>query len=117
MASRRTHARSSKRTRELMAEVRVASLADLAPGQPVRAEAAGAAIVLARVGDQVFGCGDTCAHKGGALSGGRLTGARLASPRHGWAYAVRARASAFPRRGARAPPHPGRPDADGVFVE
>src|SRR5207245_11172682 len=106
MSSRRTHDRSSKRTRELMAEVRVASLADLAPGQPVRAEAAGAAIVLARAGDQVFACGDTCAHKGGPLSGGRLTGARLACPWHGWMYDVRPGESVVTGRGARVPPAP-----------
>jgi len=100
-----------------MAEVRVASLADLAPGQPVRAEAAGAAIVLARVGDQVFACGDTCAHKGGPLSGGRLTGARLACPWHGWMYDVRTGECVVPGRGARVPTYPVRIEADEVFVE
>jgi len=100
-----------------MAEVRVASLADLAPGQPVRAEAAGAAIVLARVADQVFACGNTCAHKGGPLSGGRLTGARLACPWHGWMYDVRTGECVFPGRGARVPTYPVRIDADEVFVE
>src|SRR5262249_59280140 len=88
-SSKRTRDRCSERTRELMAEVRVARLADVVSGQPVRAEAAGTTIVLARVGDQVFACGDTCAHKGGPLSGGRLTGARLACPWHGWMYDLR----------------------------
>src|SRR6266849_4242873 len=89
MSSKRTHDQSSKRTRELMASVRVAKLADVTPGQPPRMEVGGAAVALARVGDQVFACGDTCAHKGGPLSGGRLTGTRLACPWHGWMYDVR----------------------------
>jgi len=100
-----------------MATVRVARLADLTPGQPQRAEIGGAAIVLARVGDQVFACGDTCAHKGGPLSGGRLTGARLACPWHGWMYDVRTGECVFPGRGARVPTYPVRIDADEVFVE
>src|SRR5437899_12108641 len=89
-----------------MATVRVARLADLTPGQPQRAEIGGAAIVVARVGDQVFACGDTCAHKGGPLSGGRLPGARLACPWHGWMYDGRTGECVFQGRGAVVPPSP-----------
>ncbi len=100
-----------------MAPVRVAKLADVTPGQPLRVEVGGAAVVLARIGDQVFACGDTCAHKGGPLSGGTLTGTRLACPWHGWMYDVRTGDCVFPGRGARVPSYPVRVDADQVFVE
>src|SRR6059036_1916566 len=100
-----------------MAEVRVARLADVIPGQLLLAEAAGTAIVLARVGDQMFACGDTCAHKGGPLSSGKLTGTRLACPWHGWMYDVRTGECVFPVRGARVPTYPVRIEADEVFVE
>ncbi len=100
-----------------MAVVRVAKLADVTPGQPPRVEVGGAAVVLARVGDQVFACGDTCAHKGGPLSGGKLTGTRLACPWHGWMYDVRTGDCVFPGRGARVPSYPVRVDAGEVFVE
>ena len=42
-----------------MAEVRVARLAELVAGKLLRADAAATAIVLARVGDQVFACENT----------------------------------------------------------
>ena len=100
-----------------MAAVRVAMLADVAAGQPVRVEVDGTAIVLTRVGDQVFACGDTCAHKGGPLSGGKLSGTRLACPWHGWMYDVRTGECVFPGRGARVPTYPVRVAADEVFVE
>src|SRR5207247_10071137 len=103
MSSRRTHDRSSKRTRELMAEVRVASLADLAPGQPVRAEAAGAAIVLARVGDQVFACGNTCAPRAARLpaAGPRARGSP--GPCQGGLYDVGTGESSSPVPGLGSP--------------
>jgi nitrite reductase/ring-hydroxylating ferredoxin subunit len=100
-----------------MAAVRVVKLADIAVGEPMRIELDGSAIVLTRVGEQVFACGDTCAHKGGPLSGGKLTGTRLACPWHGWMYDVRTGECVFPGRGARVPTYPVRVEADEVFVE
>ena len=100
-----------------MPAVRVAKLADVIPGQPLRVEVGGAAVALARVGDQVFARGDTCAHKGGPLSSGRLTGTRLACPWHGWMYDVRTGACVFPGRGASVPSYPVRVDGDEVYVE
>jgi len=67
-----------------MPAVRVAKLADVIPGQPLRVEVGGAAVALARVGDQVFACGDTCAHKGGPLSEGIVHGRKVACPLHNW---------------------------------
>ena len=100
-----------------MATVRVAALADVAAGHPVRVDVDGAAIVVIRVGDQVFACGDTCAHKGGPLSGGKLSGTRLACPWHGWMFDVRTGECVFPGRGARVPTYPVSIEDGEVFVQ
>ena len=80
--------------------VKVASLDDIAPGQPVLVVVHGARVVLARVGDAVYACADVCVHRGGPLSEGKLTGTRLVCPWHGWMYDVRTGQCSFPERGA-----------------
>jgi nitrite reductase (NADH) small subunit/3-phenylpropionate/trans-cinnamate dioxygenase ferredoxin subunit len=97
--------------------VRVARLEEVPPGRPVRVEVDGTAIVLARVGDHVYACGETCAHRGGPLSEGRLSGSRLACPWHGWSFDVRTGECLFPGRGARVPSYPARVEGDDVWVE
>ena len=100
-----------------MADRRVASLVDVPVGRPLAVEVEGARIVLARVGDAVFACGDVCAHRGGRLSEGRLSGPRLACPLHGWIYDVRTGQCVFPARGGQVSAYPVRIVDDGVFVE
>jgi nitrite reductase/ring-hydroxylating ferredoxin subunit len=98
-------------------EIRAASLQHVPPGRPRLVELDGARIVLVRVGEQVFACGDTCAHKGGPLSEGKLSGTRLACPWHGWIYDVRTGQCAFPGRGASVASYKARIEANDVFVE
>lgn len=98
-------------------DVRAASLEEVPPGQPRLVELNGARVVLVRVGEQVYACGDACAHKGGPLSEGKLSGTRLACPWHGWIYDVRTGQCAFPGRGARVPSYKVRLDASEIFVE
>lgn len=100
-----------------MAERRVASLTDVPVGRPVAVVVEGARVVLARVGDTVYACGDVCAHRGGHLSEGRLSGPRLACPLHGWIYDVRTGRCLFPARGDSVPSYPVRVEGDGIFVE
>lgn len=100
-----------------MGERRVASLADVPAGRPVAVEVEGTRVVLARVGEQVYACGDVCAHRGGHLSEGKLSGPRLACPLHGWIYDVRTGQCVFPGRGGSVPAYPVRLDGEGVFVE
>lgn len=83
--------------------VRAGALEGLPAGRPMRVEVEGATVVLVRVGDAVYACGETCAHRGGPLGEGRLTGTRLACPWHGWMYDVRTGECVFPGRGARVP--------------
>lgn len=96
---------------------RVASLDEVPAGRPKLVEVEGIRIVLARVGESVYACGDVCAHRGGPLSEGKLTGGRLACPWHGWMYDVRTGQCVFPGRGAGVPVYPVRMDAGQIFVE
>jgi nitrite reductase/ring-hydroxylating ferredoxin subunit len=84
-------------------ETRLLALEELEPGRPRLVETAGVRVVVTRVGDAVYACGDVCAHKGGPLSEGRLSGTRLACPWHGWSYDVRTGECVFPGRGAKVP--------------
>ena len=96
---------------------RVASLDEVPVGQPKLVELDGTRVVLARVGDAVYACGDVCSHRGGPLSEGKLNGARLACPWHGWMYDVRTGQCLFPGRGAGVPSYPVRVEAGEVLVE
>ena len=100
-----------------MSLVRAASFAAVPTGRPTLVEISGARVVLARVGDDVYACGDTCAHQGGPLGEGRLTGTRLACPWHGWLYDVRTGQCVFPGRGASVSSYPTRIDGDAVWVD
>jgi nitrite reductase/ring-hydroxylating ferredoxin subunit len=96
---------------------RAAALVDVPAGQPTRVELAGTPVVLTRVGESVYACGDVCSHRGGALHEGRLSGVKLACPLHGWLYDVRTGQCLFPPRGAAVPSYPVRVEGDSVFVE
>ncbi len=100
-----------------MSEVRAASLDEVSAGQPKLVELNGARVVLARVGEAIYACGDVCAHRGGPLSEGRLSGPRLACPWHGWIYDVRTGQCTFPGRGAGVPAYRVRIDADDIWVD
>ena len=96
---------------------RVASVAEVPAGQLKLVELDGTRIVLARVGDRVYACGDTCAHQGGPLSEGKLSGSRLACPWHGWMYDVRTGECVMPKRGGRVASYQVRVEAGDVWVE
>jgi nitrite reductase/ring-hydroxylating ferredoxin subunit len=96
---------------------RVASLDEVPAGQPKVVELDGIRVVLARVGDAVYACGDVCTHRGGPLGEGKLNGARLACPWHGWMFDVRTGECVFQGRGASVPSYPVRLEAGEVLVE
>lgn len=100
-----------------MTEIRAASLDELEPSRPTLVELAGIRVVVIRVGDAVYACGDVCAHRGGPLSEGKLSGIRLACPWHGWIYDVRTGGCVFPGRGASVPSYRVRVDRNDVWVE
>ena len=96
---------------------RVASLDEVSAGRPKLVELEGTRVVLARVGDAVYACGDVCSHRGGPLSEGKLNGVRLACPWHGWMYDVRTGQCLFPGRGASVPSYPVRVEAGEILLE
>ena len=96
---------------------RVASLDEVPAGQPTLVDLDGTRIVLARIGDAVYACGEVCTHRGGPLSQGKLAGTRLACPWHGWMYDVRTGQCLFPGRGASVPTYRVRVEAGAIFVE
>jgi nitrite reductase (NADH) small subunit len=95
----------------------VASLEELPASRPLLVDVNGTRVVLARVGDGVFACSDTCAHQGGPLSEGRLSGNRLACPWHGWMYDVRTGECVLPGRGMRVPSFPVHVEAGEIWVD
>jgi nitrite reductase/ring-hydroxylating ferredoxin subunit len=97
-------------------EVRVARLADIAPGSVTRVEVEGRGVVLARVGDAVHALGDECAHQGGPLGEGKLSGPRLTCPWHGWMFDVKTGTCLMPSRGGAVPSYATRVDGDDVWV-
>jgi len=97
--------------------VRAASLDEVTAGQPRLVVLHGTRIVLVRVAESVYACGDVCAHRGGPLSEGKLSGTRLACPWHGWMYDVRTGECSFPGRGAGVPSYPVRIEGNDIFVE
>lgn len=99
-----------------MSDVRVVRLDELQPDQPKLVEVEGARIVLARVGESVYACGDTCVHQGGPLSEGKLVGTRLTCPWHGWMYDVRTGTCLMPSRGGPVRSYPARVEADEVWI-
>ena len=100
-----------------MTAVRAASLAEVPAGGCRLAEVNGIRVVLARVGEQVYACADTCSHRGGPLGEGKLAGARLTCPWHGWMYDVRTGQCLFPPRGAAVAIYPVRVEGGEVWVE
>ena len=97
--------------------VRVARLDELVAGEPRLVEVDGVRVVLARVGDNVYACGEVCAHQGGPLSEGRLSGSRLACPWHGWQLDVRTGTCLMPTRGDAVPSYPVRVEAGDVWLD
>ncbi len=72
-----------------MAEfVKVASLADLAPGSAMTVQVNGRAIALFNVGGTVYATDNTCLHRGGPLGEGTLEGEVVTCPWHLWEYNV-----------------------------
>ena len=98
-------------------EVRVAFLAEVPTGRGKLTEVNGTRVVLARVGERVYACADTCSHRGGPLSEGKLSGARLTCPWHGWMYDVRSGQCLLPARGSAIATYPVRVEGDEIWIE
>jgi len=73
-----------------MAEfVRVASLAEVPPGEMHTVEVEGRSVVLANVDGQIFAFAGECTHRGGPLGDGTLEADVVICPWHGGEFNVR----------------------------
>jgi 3-phenylpropionate/trans-cinnamate dioxygenase ferredoxin subunit len=94
-----------------------AALSGVPAGGCKLVEVNGTRVVLARVGERVYACADTCSHQGGPLSQGKLAGTKLTCPWHGWLYDVRTGQCLMPRRGAAVETYAVRVEGDNVWVD
>jgi nitrite reductase (NADH) small subunit len=69
--------------------MRVLDLADLQPGQPVRVEADGRAILVALVDGVPYAMSDTCPHNGASLVEGVMRDGCITCPAHFWRFSIR----------------------------
>lgn len=73
-----------------MAEfARVATAADVPPGQAKLVEAGGKKLALFNVGGAYFAIDDTCPHRGGPLSQGLVEGETVTCPFHGAKFDIK----------------------------
>jgi len=68
--------------------VRVASVAELLPGQAMEALVNGKPVALFNVAGEFHAISNTCIHRGGPLGKGVLDGKLVLCPWHAWAYDV-----------------------------
>jgi len=73
----------------MAAYIKVADVADLAPGQAMAITVADKRIALFSVDGTVFAIDDTCTHRGGPLSEGELKDGIVTCPWHGAQYSCR----------------------------
>jgi len=69
--------------------IKVASTADLAPGEAKRVEVAGTKIALFNLEGTFYAIDDTCTHRGGPLSEGEVSGEEVTCPWHGAVYSIK----------------------------
>ena len=67
---------------------RVASTADLAPGEAKCVEVAGKKIALFKVEGSFYAIDNTCTHRGGPLCEGKVSGEEVTCPWHGAVYNI-----------------------------
>ena len=68
--------------------IKVASAADLAPGEAKCVEVAGKKLALFNVEGNFYAIDDTCTHRGGPLSQGEVNGMVVTCPFHGARFDV-----------------------------
>ncbi len=69
--------------------VRIATAAEIRPGQMKRFDIDGHAVLLANVDGRYYAVDDTCTHEDASLSGGVLKGALVRCPLHGSRFDLR----------------------------
>ena len=89
--------------RRMAKRIKVARIADLAPGSGTTVDVEGQRIALFNVQGTFYAIDDTCPHRGGPLGEGELDGAMVTCPWHGATFDVQTGAVTGPpaRNGVR----------------
>ena len=97
--------------------IKVARIADLAPGSGATVDVEGQRIALFNVNGTYYAIDDTCPHRGGPLGEGELDGTMVTCPWHGATFDVQTGAVTGPpaRKGVRS--FPVRVEGEDVLVE
>lgn len=98
----------------------VAALADLRPGVPVRVVVDGIAVMVLRLGDDVYALADTCSHEDASLSEGEVyeEDREIECPLHGSTFDLETGAALCLPATAPVAVYDASVDADGsVWVE
>ena len=93
------------------------SLAQLAPGKPVRIEKNCEALCVTRIGDEVFAIGDVCSHSEASLSEGDVTDYKIECWLHGAEFDLRTGEALTPPAVAPVKTYLVTVDGDSVTVE
>jgi len=76
--------------------IKVASTADLAPGEARCVEVEGKKVALFNLDGSFYAIDDTCPHRGGPLSEGDVAGEEVTCPWHGAVYNIKTGAALGP---------------------
>ena len=99
-----------------MAEfVKVAEVAEVAPGGVKQVTANRKTIALCNVGGQFYALDNECVHRGGPLGEGYLDGEKLECPWHAWQYDVHTGVVTM-NPGAKVPTYPVKVEGSAVLV-
>lgn len=75
----------------MTSRARVAGLGDLEPGTPLKVDVDGVAVVVVRIGDDVYALADRCSHAEASLSEGEVydDDLEIECPEHGSTFDLR----------------------------
>lgn len=64
--------------------IRICSVDEIPPGEPLTVEIDGKPVAIGRVGDKYYAIEDICPHQGASFEGGEIEDDILTCPLHGW---------------------------------
>src|SRR5258706_11630502 len=99
----------------MVTQVKVAAIADVAPGSVKRVEAGGKEIALYNVDGTFYATSNICPHQGGPLDEGMVEGTSVVCPWHAWAFDICTGVSPVNPR-AKVETYPVKVDGSDVYI-
>ncbi len=97
--------------------VRIATIADVAPGSAKVIDADGRSIALFNVDGSFFALDNTCPHMGGALGEGTVVGDTVTCPWHGAEFNIKTGEVQSPPAASGVRSYPVSVEGDDIFIE